>query len=72
MEWTEAHGILLSREMLVVNPFQAKRKTTKRSKKWETVSQNLERIDTPKFKVNVQSVGDRYSLISRKFRRRIE
>ena len=72
MEWTEAHDVFLCREMLVVNPFQYKRKTTQRAKMWETVADHLERIDAPTFKVTVRSVRDRYTLISKKYKKRMQ
>ena len=72
MEWSEAHDVLLCREMLALNPFKAKRKTTQRSKMWETIAQNLELIDQPTFRVTVRAVRDRYSLLARKYRKRMQ
>ena len=56
--------------MLAVNPFSAKRKTIQRTKIWETVLQYLEEIEEPPFKVTVRVVQDRYTLLSKKFRKR--
>lgn len=72
MEWSELHDISLCREMIVVNPFKSKRKTTQRTKMWDTIIQHLENIESPTFKVTVRSVRDRYSLISRKYRKRMQ
>ena len=72
MEWSKAHDVLLCREMLALNPFKAKRKTTQRSKMWETIAQNLELIDQPTFRVTVRAVRDRYSLLGRKYRKRMQ
>ena len=68
MDW--AHDILLCREMLAINSFSAKRKTIQRTKIWETVLQYLEEIEEPPFKVTVRAVRDRYTLLSKKFRKR--
>ena len=46
------HDVLLCLEKLVVNSFQAKKKTTLRSKMWETFAKHLSLIDQPKFKVS--------------------
>ena len=54
MDW--AHDILLCLEMLAINPFSAKWKTIQRTKIWETVLQ--------------RAVRDRYTLLSKKFRKR--
>ena len=72
MEWSEAHDVFLCREMLAVNPFKAKRKTTQRTKMWETIVQHLEQIDQPTYRVSVRSVRDRYTLLARKFRKRMQ
>lgn len=72
MEWTTTHDVLLCREMLATNPFQAKRKTTQRAKLWEIIAQHLEECDEPKFKVNVRSVRDRYSLLAKKYRKQMQ
>ena len=71
MEWTMARDILLCREMLAINPFKAKGKTIQRTKIWETVVQHLEEIEEPPFKITVRAVRDRYSLLSKKFRKRM-
>ena len=71
MEWTESHDVIMCREMRSVNPFQANRKTTQRTKMWETIVLHLEKIESPAFKVTVRSVRDRYNLISRKYRKRM-
>ena len=71
MEWTMARDILLCREMLAINPFKAKGKTIQRTKIWETVVQHLEEIEESPFKITVRAVRDRYSLLSKKFRKRM-
>ena len=50
MDWTNAHDVVLCREVLVVDPFQAKKKTIQRAKLWQTVANNLIVLDHPKFK----------------------
>lgn len=66
-----AHDILLCRELLAINPFKAKGKTIQRTKIWEMVVQHREEIHEPPFKVTVRAVRDRYSLLSKKFRKRM-
>ena len=53
-------------------PIPSKEENNTRSKMWETVAEHLSLIDQPKFKVVVHSVRDRYLLISRKYRKRME
>ena len=52
-------------------PFKAKGKTIQRTKIREMVVQHLEEIHEPPFKVTVRAVRDRYSLLSKKFRKRM-
>lgn len=72
MEWSEAHYILLCREMLAVKPFQAKREATQRTKICETIVHHLEGIDQPFLRVSVRSIRDRYTPLARKFRKRTQ
>lgn len=67
-----AHDILLCRELLAINPFKAKGKAIQRTKIWEMVVQHLEEIHEPPFKVTVRAVRDRYSLLSKTFRKRMD
>ena len=39
---------------------------------WETIVLHLEQIDQPTYSVSVRSVRDRYTLLARKFRERIQ
>ena len=71
MEWTAAHDVQLCREMLAINPFKAKRKTTQRTKILETVVHHLEQIEEPSFKVTVRAIRGRYTLLAKKFRKRM-
>ena len=74
MEWTEQHDIILCREILVTNPFSAKKKTTQRKKLWDTVAQNDVKINTPKFKASLseRSVRERYSRIAQKYKSKMQ
>ena len=38
---------------------------------WETIVHHLEQIEEPSFKVSVRSIRDRYTLLAKKFRKRI-
>ncbi len=38
------------REILVVNPFQAKKKTMQRALLWQAIAMNLKQLEDPKFK----------------------
>ena len=38
---------------------------------WETIVHHLEQIEEPSFKVSVRSIRDRYTLLAKKFRKRM-
>ena len=44
MEWTQYHDMVLCRELLVINPFQAKYKTTATAILWDQAAENLSLI----------------------------
>ena len=67
MEWTRGHDTLLFREILVVNPFQAKKKATHRAQLWQAIAENLKMKET----LSKRSVQDRYSLLCEKYKKRV-
>ena len=73
MEWTTAHNIMLCREVLVVDPFQAKKKTTHRAQLLQVIAENFKKMESPKFKPTLtkRSVQDRCSLLCEKHKRRM-
>ena len=72
MDWTNQHDIVLCREVLVVDPFQADKKTVQRAKHWQTVANNLVVLDYPKFKstLSKRSVQDRCMLLCNKHKKK--
>ena len=71
MEWTNPHDIALCREIILVNPFKAKKKTIPRAKLLEEVATNVNKMDTIEFNTSQRGVRDRYMRISNKFRARM-
>ena len=73
MDWTNGHDVVLCREVLVVDPFQAKKKTIQRAKLWQTVANNLVVLDHPKFKstLSKRCVQDRCMLLCDKQKKRV-
>ncbi|KAK2565572.1 hypothetical protein P5673_010696 [Acropora cervicornis] len=60
----------LCREIMVTNPFSAKRKTSDRKRLWETIARNLMKINSPKFKTSLseRAVRERYMRIAQRFK----
>ena len=65
MEWTESHDVALCKEVLVQNPFLARKKTVQRAAIWQKIADELVSLSRPKFKVILtkRSVQDRLLLI---------
>ena len=73
MVWSTAHDEMLCREILVTDPFTGTRKSTvARGTKWEEVAENLNQIQQIYFKVDKRAVRDRYNLLSKELRKKIE
>ena len=61
MVWSTAHGEMLYREILVIDPFTGTRKSTvARGTKWEEVAENLNKIKQIYFRVDKRAVRDCY------------
>ena len=71
MEWTNLHDVLLCREILVVEPYKAKPRTSQRGQLWNTIAEHLNKLAEPKFIVGQRSVRDRFKLLRDKFKRKI-
>ena len=71
MEWTEQHDVFLCREILAVDLFKTKKKTTKRAEMWQKIADNLSSYGSPKFSVTKRAVRDRYGIISDKYKKKI-
>ena len=73
MEWTQYHDLVLCRELLVINPFKAKFKTTARAKLWDQAAENLAKTTRPAFKKSLdkRAVQEQYRLLTEKFKKRM-
>ena len=73
MEWTEKHDIFLcTQEILAVDLFKSKKKTTQRAQLWQQIADNLCGYDRPVFSVSKRAVRDRYNVITSKYRKRTQ
>ena len=68
MEWTEQHDNILCQEILVLEPFKAKKGSIARGQIWDKIANNLNSLQHPQFRVTKRSVRERYTLLSAKFR----
>ena len=68
MEWTEQHDNILCQEILVLEPFKAKKGSIAVGQIWDEIANNLNSLQHPQLKVTKRSVRERYILFSGKFR----
>lgn len=54
MEWTATHDVRLCKEMLAVNPFKVKPKTTQRTKYGKQLFTILSKLKNPPFKLQCE------------------
>ena len=72
MVWSYEHDVMLTREILVVDPFTGTKKgTVARGAKWGEIAANLCEIQHLYFKVDKRAVRDRYSIIATEFKARV-
>ena len=71
MEWTERHDIILSREILISEPFTFKKGSVNKGKAWSTIADNLNCSLDLMFKVTQRSVRERFALCQDKYKRKI-
>ena len=68
MRWTQNHDICLLREMLLFEPWNCKHGSKERGQCWDRISEALNQIEKPKFKVTQRAVQDRYSVLEKAFK----
>ena len=68
--WTDAHDELLVREILVIEPYKCKRGSAKRGDAWTEISDVLNLIENPKFRVNQRAIRDRFNLLEKSFKKK--
>ena len=56
MEWTEEHDLCLCPEILVLEPFKAKKGSVARGQIWGQIAANLNSLSVPQFRVKQRSV----------------
>ena len=67
MEWTSKDDLCLCQEILVLEPFKAKRGSITRGQIWDKIANNLNNLQLPRFRVTKRSVRERYTLLNEKF-----
>ena len=71
MEWTKQHDRALLDEITVGDLFQFKKCTPERGQVWDSIADNLNAMDYPKFKVSKRSCRDWWTLLRTKYKRSI-
>ena len=72
MEWTSAHDVAFCREILLVQPFKAKKGSPKRGLLWQSIADNLNLMEKPQFRVTKRAVRERYNLLAGKFQKKMK
>ena len=72
MEWTEERDLCLCQEILVLEPFKAKKGSIARGQIWGQIAVNLNSLSVPQFRVKQRSVRERYNLLNEKFKAKMK
>ena len=68
MRWTQNHDICLLREMVLFEPWNYKHGSKEGGQCWDRISEALNQIEEPKFKVKQRAVQDWYSVLEKAFK----
>ena len=69
MAWTPEHDLLLSWEILVLQPFQFEFGSREKGQCWDKIAKNLNVLERPKFIVDQRGARERYPKIERNYKR---
>ena len=67
--WKKDHEQCFVRELLLIEPYMHKPKSTERGQSWRLLMENLNKLEKPKFRVTVRSVRDRFTKMVEKYKK---
>lgn len=70
MLWATEKDTLLCREIVLIEPYKFKEKTTLRGQAWKEISEHLNDIKQPVFSVTARAVRERFKVLENKFRKK--
>nr|XP_047131154.1 uncharacterized protein LOC124810394 [Hydra vulgaris] len=70
MQWTQLHYYTLLMEVLTFKPWQFKRGSKERGDSWEKISNSVNGLPEPYFKVTGRSTRDHINLLIEKFKKK--
>jgi len=70
MQWSEEHKIMLIREVLLFEPWKYKQGSIERGQVWKRISEALNALEKPAFRVHERSVRDHLNLLMKKFKKK--
>ena len=71
MNWANEHNILLLREILLYEPWSQRAGSVERGTIWKNITESLNQLSEPYFKVTGRSVRDHYKLLEKKYKKKI-
>ena len=72
MIWLENHDIVLLREILHIQPWSQRHGSVERGQLWDKIAVVLNSLEGMNFKVTTRSVRDRYTLLVKKYKKKME
>ena len=66
MHWSDEHNIMLVRECLLYEPWKYKQGSVERGQIWKRISEALNVLEHPMFKVSDRSIRNRLNLLIKK------
>ena len=69
MHWLNEHDLILVQEVLLFESWRYRQGSVERGNVWKSISESLNAMEQPLFKVNERSTRDRLNLLMKKFKR---
>ena len=69
MHWLNEHDLILVQEVLLFESWCYRQGSVERGNVWKSISESLNAMEQPLFKVNERSTRDRLNLLMKKFKR---
>ena len=71
MKWSDHHDAILLREIILQAPWSHRRGSTERGEIWTKISESLNTLENPHFRVAQRSVRDRFALLEKKYKNKV-
>ena len=70
MQWSNEHDLVFVKELILYEPWRYRQGSLERGQIWKRISEALNSMEKPKFKVTDRSIRDHLNVLMKKFRKK--